>query len=124
MGAPYVKTPLIYQMEAAECGAACLATVLGYFGSHIPLEKLRADMGVSRDGCNAAVIIRTAEQYGIRCRGFKKSVEGLLSAKPPCVIHWDYNHFVVYEGIKRGRISVADPAQGRRLLEKDEFCRR
>lgn len=116
-----VKTPTIYQMEATECGAASLAMVLAHFGVHIPLEKLRIETGVSRDGCNALNIIRAAKKYGFVCDGYTKDVEGLYNMKMPCIIHWNFNHFVVLEGFRNGYVYLNDPAVGRRRLEFEDF---
>ena len=117
----YVKTPTVYQMEATECGAASLAMVLAYYGCYVPLEKLRIDAGVSRDGCNARNILMAARRYGLECRGYSCSMEQLLSLEGPCIIHWNFNHFVVYEGVKRGHVYINDPGVGRRRLDMEEL---
>lgn len=117
----WIKTPTVYQMEATECGAASLTMVMGYFGKHIPLEQMRIETGVSRDGCNARNILRAARKFGLECRGFTKGLEDALQMKPPCILHWNFNHFVVYEGIKGGHPYINDPAIGRRKLTIEEF---
>ena len=117
----WVKTPTTYQMEATECGAASLSMVLGYFGAHIPLEQLRIDCGVSKDGCNAKNILRAGRKYGLICKGYSVSVEKLLKQKPPCIIHWNFNHFVVFEGVKNGHIYINDPGPGRRELTLEDI---
>ena len=93
----YTKTPTIYQMEATECGAASLSMVFAYFGKHLPLEQMRIETGVSRDGCNAGNIMRCAKKYGFECHGYRKEPEELRKLQPPCIIHWNFNHFVVFE---------------------------
>ena len=93
------KTPTIFQMEATECGAASLAMILAYFGKHVPLEQMRIETGVSRDGCNAANIMRAAKRFGLDCHGYRKNAEYLRTVQTPCIIHWNYDHFLVYEGI-------------------------
>ena len=110
----YVKTPTIYQMEATECGAASLAMIFGYYGSFIPLEQMRIETGVSRDGCNAANIMRCAKKYGFDCHGYRRETEALRTIHLPCIIHWNFNHFVVFEGIKGKYAYLNDPAAGRR----------
>lgn len=117
----YAKTPTIYQMEATECGAASLSMIFAYFGKNIPLEQMRIETGVSRDGCNAGNIMRCAKKYGLECRGFRKEPEALKELPTPCIIHWNFNHFVVFEGFKGKHAFINDPAMGRRKLTMEEL---
>ncbi len=117
----YKKTPTVFQMEATECGAASLSMIFAYFGKHLPLEQMRIETGVSRDGCNAGNVMRAAKKYGLECHGYRKELNSLLELKAPCIIHWNFNHFVVYEGIKNGYAYLNDPAVGRRKLTIDEL---
>lgn len=117
----YKKTPTIFQMEATECGAASLSMIFAYFGKHLPLEQMRIETGVSRDGCNAGNVMRAAKKYGLECHGYRKEINSLLKLDAPCIIHWNFNHFVVYEGIKNGHAYINDPAVGRRKLTIDEL---
>lgn len=117
----YAKTPTIYQMEATECGAASLSMIFGYFGKFIPLEQMRIETGVSRDGCNAANIMRCAKKYGLECHGYRREPEALRSIEVPCIIHWNFNHFVVFEGFKGKYAYLNDPAIGRRRLTLEEL---
>lgn len=112
----YAKTPTIYQMEATECGAASLAIIFAYYGKFIPLEQMRIETGVSRDGCNAKNIMSAGQKFGMEVKGYRKSLDSLLELKPPCIIHWNFNHFVVYEGKKGKYYYINDPAIGRRKL--------
>lgn len=116
-----VKTPTIYQMEATECGAASLTMVFGYYGKFLPLEQMRIETGVSRDGCNAKNILRAARKFGMEAKGYKKSLEGLLEMEAPCIIHWNFNHFVVWEGVQGKYAYINDPAMGRRKLTMEEL---
>lgn len=117
----YIKTPTVFQMEATECGAASLAMILAYFGKEVPLEKLRMDCGVSRDGCNAKNILKGARKHNLKAKGFKKGFEALLKSEAPSIIHWNFDHFVVYEGIKNGYAYINDPAEGRRKLTIEDL---
>ncbi len=121
MSKKYARTPTVYQMEATECGAASLAMILAYFGSHIPLEKLRIETGVSRDGCNAGNIMKAAKRLGLECHGYRREPEALRKLTPPCIIHWNFNHFVVLEGFRGKHAYLNDPACGRRKLTMEEL---
>ncbi len=117
----YVKTPTVFQMEATECGAASLAMIFAYYGRFVPLEQMRIETGVSRDGCNAGNMMRAAKRFGLECRGFRREPEALREIETPCIIHWNFNHFVVFEGFKGEFAYLNDPAVGRRKLTFDEL---
>lgn len=117
----YVKTSTVYQMECTECGAASLAMIFAYHGKYVSLEKMRVETGVSRDGCTAKNIVRAAKKYGFEVHAYRKEVNDLLELEMPCIIHWNFDHFMVLEGRKGKYIYVNDPAQGRRRLTFEEF---
>lgn len=117
----FVKTPTILQMEAAECGAASLAMLIMYYGGHVPMEKIRVDAGVSRDGSKAGNLIRAAKKYGMEGHGYKKTFAALIQMQPPCIILLNYGHFVVFEGTKKNCAFLNDPAVGRRRLTLEEL---
>jgi NHLM bacteriocin system ABC transporter peptidase/ATP-binding protein len=116
-----VPTPVILQMEAVECGAAALAIILAHHGAWISLEQLRIACGVSRDGSKASNIIRAARRYGLVARGYSVEPQALSQLPMPCIIHWNFNHFVVLEGINRARAYINDPATGRRRVSMEEL---
>ena len=121
-----VRTPEVFQMEAAECGAACLSMVLGYYGCFLPMEELRQACGVSRNGCTASGILRAGRRFGGILRagrrfgliggGFRSEPEKLKKAPLPCILHWNYDHFVVLEGFRGGKAILNDPAEGHRSV--------
>lgn len=114
--------PVIMQMESRECGAAALAMVLAYYGKWIPLEKIREDCGVSRDGSNARSMGLAARRYGFDAKAYRLSAEQLRkNASYPCIIHWNYNHFVVLRGFRNNRAVLNDPAQGAYSVSMREF---
>lgn len=117
------NVPVMMQMEATECGAASLAMVLASYGRWVPLEKMRVDCGVSRDGSSALNIVKAARLYGLTARGGRVALENLKDLPMPCILHWEYNHFVVMTGCSRGKYHLNDPARGRVSLPLKEMER-
>lgn len=117
----HVKTPTVFQIEATECGAASLSMIFQYYGLHLPLEQMRIETGVSRDGCNAWNILQAARKYGLDCKAKRAEPEELLKMRPPCIIHWNMEHFLVYEGHQGSKIYLNDPAKGRVEVSREEL---
>ncbi len=115
------KVPIAMQMEAVECGAACLCMVLAFYGKWIPLEKLRSDCGVSRDGSNAKNILQAARFHDLDANGYRMEVEDLKKATLPAIIHWNLNHFVVLNGFGKDYAVINDPGRGTVKVSMEEF---
>ncbi len=116
-----VTTPLLLQMHATECGAACLGSVLAHFGRWVPLNELRVRCEVSRDGSSAAGISRAARYFGLECTGRSVNLSKLRKLPLPLILFWEFNHFLILEGFDRQRYFLNDPSTGRRTLSAEEF---
>ena len=117
-----VKVPVVMQMEMLECGAAALCMVLAYYDKWIPLEQVRSDCGVSRDGSNAKNIVLAARGYGLEANGYRLEPDELFDeGEFPCIVHWEFNHFVVCNGYKGDKVYLNDPARGSYTISRERF---
>jgi ABC-type bacteriocin/lantibiotic exporter with double-glycine peptidase domain len=116
------KVPFVQQLEATDCGAACLTMVLGHLGRDVNLDEVREAAGGSgRDGVDAFAIVRAAEWYGLRTRGLALDVEQLRYLPPGSILHWEFNHFVVFERVSKKGFEIIDPGMGPRVLSLTRF---
>ncbi|HEY5937693.1 MAG TPA: peptidase domain-containing ABC transporter [Kofleriaceae bacterium] len=114
--------PFVQQLEWTDCGAASLCMVMAYHGKETKLAEVREAMGIGRDGVSAKAILDTAERYGLTGRGIKVDVSQVKLLKPGTILHWEFNHFVVFERVvKGGAVRIVDPATGPRDVRIDEF---
>ena len=115
------RTPLILQTEAAECGLACLAMIVGYHGHRIDLATLRARHAISLRGSTLADLMQLAGQLKLNARPLQLDLKNLPELKLPCLLHWNFDHFVVLTKVSGNRVSLLDPATGERELPMAEF---
>jgi ATP-binding cassette, subfamily B, bacterial len=120
---PHRRVPVRLQLSAVECGAACLAMILSYFGRPTQVADCREKLGIGRDGITAEAIARAAREYGLRVKAY--SVEDLSEFKYvplPAIAHWNFEHFVVIEHWSPQRVEIIDPGGGRRRLKPAQFA--
>ena len=117
-----VHTPTILQMEITECGAAALSIILSYYGTYIPSEQMRIECGVSRDGSNALNMLKAAQKHGLKTQAVKiDKLDEIKKIVFPFIVYWEFNHFVVVEGVEKNKFYINDPATGPRTVTRDEF---
>ena len=121
------RVPIILQTEAPECGIACVAMIATYHGFRTDLLAMRQRMSVSMKGVTLKTIAQMAETMKMAARGIQVPLENLAALKLPAILHWDMNHFVVLTKVAgsgaRQKITVHDPARGRRILKLSEASR-
>ncbi len=116
-----IKTPTVIQMEATECGAACLCIISAYYGRHLPLEEARVACSISRDGSNAYNILRAAENIGLKSEGYSLALKDLYQVPLPLIAFWNFEHFLVIEGFSKKNVYINDPASGPRRITYEEL---
>src|SRR6266511_1083870 len=117
------QIPFMQQLSASECGAACLAMVLAYYGKHVALSDVHDVTGVNRDGVNALALVRAARWYGLRGRGVRLELDALPYLAKGAILHWEFAHFVVLERVRQDGVEIVDPACGRRVVPMAQFRR-
>lgn len=116
-----VKTPTVLQMETVECGVAVLKIILDYYGKIVPLAELRQEFSISRDGIKVSDLLQMSRYYGLEAKSLAKESKELLKIKPPFVVPWKVNHYLVVEGFDRGKVYINDSATGPRFLSWQKF---
>jgi ATP-binding cassette subfamily B protein len=120
LGAPK-KLPFVQQMEWTDCGAACLAMILAYHGREVPLARVRDELGLARDGVTARNILEAGTRLGLIGRGVKVDIEKLPLLARGSILHWEFNHFVVFDRVTKDVVRILDPAVGVRDVPVAQF---
>ncbi len=115
------KVPQIMQMSSVECGAACLAMILSFYGRKTSVSEIRERCGIGRDGLSALHIVKAAREYGLRVRAVSLQKNDFHLVRLPAIIHWEFDHFLVVEHWSPNYIDVVDPATGRMRITAEEF---
>ncbi|MBV9676574.1 MAG: hypothetical protein JO185_09580, partial [Acidobacteriaceae bacterium] len=118
------RVPVVLQMSTVECGAACLAMILGYFGRKTPLQECRAECDPGRNGVTAQTLMRAARRFGLTARAVAPQISEVESIVVPCIVYWNWDHFVVLERWTRSGAEIVDPVEGRRTVPQHEFHKR
>ena len=121
------RIPFYRQLDAMDCGPACLRMICRLYGRRFAPERLRQLCNAGREGVSMLGISAAAEQLHLHTQGVQLNFEQLCQAPLPCIVHWQQNHFVVVYAVSRRvgrlRISVADPATGKVTYSREEFLR-
>src|SRR5262245_56852982 len=117
------EIPFIQQLSPTECGGACLAMVLAYYGKHVPLAEIRELTDLNRDGVDSLTLLKTARWFGLQGRGVKLDLDALPFVERGTILHWEFSHFVVFDRLRRRGIEIVDPACGRRFVSLEQFSR-
>lgn len=118
------QLPVVLQTETSECAIACLAMVAGYHGHHADLRHLRLDLGVSPKGASLRQLMDHGQRLKLNARAMRLELEELSHLRTPCVLHWDFNHFVVLKSVEADALVLHDPAWGLRRVDMAEASRR
>ncbi|GAB3719001.1 peptidase domain-containing ABC transporter [Amycolatopsis oliviviridis] len=117
------RVPVVLQLTTTECGAACLAMMLGFHGRGTRVSECRDLFGVTRDGITARALVQAARAFGLHVKAFSVELAGFSGLRLPLIAHWSFNHFVVVEKRRRNGYQIIDPASGRRRVGDAEFAR-
>ncbi|ECP4390053.1 colicin V synthesis protein, partial [Salmonella enterica] len=115
------SVPVVHQTESSECGLACLSMICGHYGKNIDLISLRRQFNLSARGTSLSGIKGMAEELGMLTRALSLELHELGGLQVPCILHWNFNHFVVLVRVKRNRFVLHDPARGRRIVGQEEM---
>jgi ATP-binding cassette subfamily B protein len=115
------RVPVLQQLSMVECGAACLAIILNYYGRKTTVAEVRELCAVGRDGLSALTILQAARSYGLLTNAYSVKPDQIGHLRLPAIIHWRSHHFVVLESWSPGRVDLVDPARGRVRLSSEKF---
>lgn len=121
----YKNFPHEFQMDAKDCGPACLKIIAKHYGKYYSLQYLRDKCGITRAGVSFLDISYAAKQIGLRTISVKATLNDLISIVVlPCIIYWNQDHFIVVYKVTSHKIYVSDPAKGLLSHSHAEFIER
>ena len=115
------RIPVLLQLSAVECGVACLAMILSYFGRKTSVSEVRDRVGLGRDGLTALDIVKAARGYGMRVRAVSLQENDFRYVTLPAIVHWEFNHYLIVERWTPMNVDLVDPGSGRRRVKAEEF---
>lgn len=115
------KYPIRLQQNEMDCGPTCLAMVMAYYGSRIPINRIREQTEMSRSGSTLYGLMETAESLGLAAQGFTTQLDALSGMKLPAIAHWKGEHFIVVYEVTKKHVIVGDPAYGLEKKSKSDF---
>ena len=121
LGVRRKRVPILLQLSAVECGAACLAMILSYYGRKTSVSEVRDRVGLGRDGLTALEIVKAARGYGMRVRAVSLQENDFRYVTLPAIVHWEFNHYLIVERWTPTSVDLVDPSSGRRSVKAEEF---
>lgn len=117
-----LRRPVDLQLDAMDCGPACLRMVLRSFGERVPLARLRELCDIGSQGVSLRSIAHAAEALGMRTLAVQLPLERCIRASTPFIAFWKQDHFIVVDRVTARRVDVRDPSHGRLSYTSDEFA--
>ncbi|MCO8251330.1 peptidase domain-containing ABC transporter [Comamonas thiooxydans] len=118
------RLPVVIQTEAAECGLVCLAMIASYHGYRADVTELRQRFSVSLKGMTLAQIMQIAQQLKLGTRALRLELNELENLSLPCLVHWEFDHFVVVKSVNGRHVDIHDPACGARRMALSDFSKK
>lgn len=120
-----IKKAVVSQHDSNDCGAACLVSVLRFYGKNENLEKVKSLSGTTKNGTTLLGLQEAFLGFDIKSNGYQAEITDLKSEKNPAILHVtidnSYNHYIVCFGFKNGQFNIVDPLSGFTRLDSVEL---